>query len=350
MNKFYKVFNYNTKKNAFTLAEILSVLIILGVVAAITIPTTLKRTTDRQNRTRLAKAVSAYDSLIQKVTIENNIVSADKLQKFAIYNQPVLPNEPQEPGDRPIRRNFPTQADYNNARLLYDQEVAQYEENYEQYENNLKAGECENIRRYIKTTSFYNNAENTHGRCVFRAGNIWWDMTNINNTIVAFRPETLMDENIIEIAKNYNDNRAFMLTNIRNETVGAWFTNDVNRANNLSDFVTRQKVWDYIKNEKNVKYVPCTNFQTTDCVNPDIATSSIRGHFVVDSNGNKYSSFVSNCDAKVQECDCEYSCSFQEGGALSRILGRRTGWDLVCTSEKDGCRAYNISGSYSPND
>ena len=338
----------NIFKKAFTLAEVLSVLIILGVVAAITIPTTLKKTTERQNRTTLAKAVSAYESLIEKVTIENNIVNADYLQKFAIYNRPILPNEPEAPGKRPARRDFPTQADYNEALALYNQSVDQYDTDYENYENTLKSGECENIRKYIKVTSFYDRANNNHGRCIFKAGNIWWDMSNINQTIVSFKPEILLDEHILDIAKSYNDKRAFLLTTQRNDTIGAWFSNDVNRANNLSDFVTRQKVWDFIKNEKNVKYVPCTNFQTTDCVNPDIATSSIRGHFVVDSIGNKYSKFVSNCDAKVQKCDCEYSCNFKEGGPLSKILGARTGWDLVCTSEKNGCKPYTITGSYRP--
>ena len=61
------------KKAAFTLAETLIVLVILGVVAAITIPALVRNQMEAQNRTRIKKAMTVYDMLINKIVVENNL-------------------------------------------------------------------------------------------------------------------------------------------------------------------------------------------------------------------------------------------------------------------------------------
>lgn len=72
------MFGLTKTNNAFTLAEILSVLIILGVVAAITIPTTVRRQQERADRTKMLKAMSIYENFVPQFMLENGFnTSAD---------------------------------------------------------------------------------------------------------------------------------------------------------------------------------------------------------------------------------------------------------------------------------
>ena len=65
--------NKKRNKKAFTLAETLITLTILGVVAAITIPGLVRRQIEAANRTKIKKAMSVYDTAINKMVIENGI-------------------------------------------------------------------------------------------------------------------------------------------------------------------------------------------------------------------------------------------------------------------------------------
>ena len=71
-----------TSKKAFTLAEVLITLSILGVVAALTIPTLVNRQSDLAAQTRLKKAISAYEDVAAIYMAENdatrlNVACAD---------------------------------------------------------------------------------------------------------------------------------------------------------------------------------------------------------------------------------------------------------------------------------
>lgn len=65
-----------TGKRAFTLAEVLITLSILGVVAALTIPTLVNRQSDLAAQTRIKKAISAYEDVIGIYMAENEATSA----------------------------------------------------------------------------------------------------------------------------------------------------------------------------------------------------------------------------------------------------------------------------------
>lgn len=72
--------NFHRNK-AFTLAEIIVVLAILGIVAALTIPTVIRRQIEVTNRTKLKKAMKVYDLFIQRYTLENNIHTMAELKE-----------------------------------------------------------------------------------------------------------------------------------------------------------------------------------------------------------------------------------------------------------------------------
>ena len=117
------------KKRFFTLAEILSVVVILGVIASITIPTTIKRGSERANKTKIRKALSVYNTAVEKMLIENN-----------------LPR---------------------SAAGL----------------NNFIGANCQNATNYFRIAQL----ETPNNNCRFKAPDgLWWDITDLTNTIVAF--------------------------------------------------------------------------------------------------------------------------------------------------------------------
>ena len=66
-----------TAKRAFTLAEVLITLSILGVVAALTIPTLVNRQSDLAAQTRIRKAISAYEDMASIYMAENDSARVD---------------------------------------------------------------------------------------------------------------------------------------------------------------------------------------------------------------------------------------------------------------------------------
>ena len=137
-------------KKAFTLAETMIVLVILGVVAAITIPALVRNQIDSQNRTRLRKAMTVYDTAINKMVVENGIKSND-----ALINE--------------------FNADHNN-------------------------NSCAKSRAYFKST------QDGANDCTFRASDgVWWNIEDITHPIIAFNENDLGEADVM------NSNKAFRL-------------------------------------------------------------------------------------------------------------------------------------------
>lgn len=63
--------NKNTCKNGFTLAEVLITLVIVGVIASLTIPTTINNVNKTETVTRLKKAYSTLVQTVNRSTIDN---------------------------------------------------------------------------------------------------------------------------------------------------------------------------------------------------------------------------------------------------------------------------------------
>ena len=127
--------------HAFTLAETMIVLVILGIVAAITVPALVRNQMDAQNRTRIKKAMTVYDMAINKIVVENQLKSERAVRDWADAN-----------------------------------------------------GTCVNSSAYFKVSE--NLVENgNQNTCKFRTSDgVWWDITDILNPTIGLRPGDL-DEN-----------------------------------------------------------------------------------------------------------------------------------------------------------
>ena len=152
-------------KKAFTLAEVIMVLAILGIVAAITVPATIKNTTDRANRVKVRKALTVYEALIEKTRIENNLQSLEEINNWT-----------------------------NND------------------------GNCTNGRKYFKIIKEFN--DNNTPSCKFMTSEkLWWDISTISKPIISFKKEDLTGEK----ATSNKDIAFFMATR---QTENAFRIND----------------------------------------------------------------------------------------------------------------------------
>ncbi|MBQ7450083.1 type II secretion system protein [bacterium] len=70
-------------KKAFTLAETLITLSILGIVAAITIPALINKYTESANRTKVKKAMTTYEKVINSMLIENDLRTEESFKAWA---------------------------------------------------------------------------------------------------------------------------------------------------------------------------------------------------------------------------------------------------------------------------
>ena len=74
-------------KKAYTLAEILIVLTILGIVGTITISSVVKKQFEIQNKTKTKKAMAIYESLINNIIAETELRSDTALRNWAGNNE-----------------------------------------------------------------------------------------------------------------------------------------------------------------------------------------------------------------------------------------------------------------------
>ena len=198
-NSYKDIYNTCKRRVAFTIAEALSVIILLGVIATITIPTTINRMTANQNRTKIKKALATYDSAIRLIVSENRITNKTRLDNY------------------------------------------------------ISANNCQNIYRYFKAIE--------QNGCVFKtADGVWWDVgtanndTTISNVLVAFKRADLTK------AKGWSEttNDAFYF-HTEFDDRGALRIQDTQYSNFIGDvsgildcaktyaFLEKKKMYDYYK-------------------------------------------------------------------------------------------------------
>ena len=140
-------------KNGFTLSETLIVVIVLGIIATLTIPALVNKNKESVAKTKVRKAMAAYESALNKMIIENDLKSDDTLAAWA--------------GDA---------------------------------ENN-----CANSTNYFKKVQ--------GDGCIFKTSDgIWWDISNIERPVISFKEiNTANATQITTNANNANDKTAFVL-------------------------------------------------------------------------------------------------------------------------------------------
>ena len=136
------------KLNGFTLSETLIVVVVLGIIATLTIPALVNKNKESVAKTKVRKAMAAYESALNKMIIENDLKSDDTLTAWA--------------GDA---------------------------------ENN-----CANSTNYFKKVQ--------GDGCVFKTSDgIWWDISNIERPLIAFKDIDLT----VTKANDPADKTAFVL-------------------------------------------------------------------------------------------------------------------------------------------
>ena len=136
------------KNNGFTLAETMIVVVVLGIIATLTIPALVNKNKESVAKTKVRKAMAAYESALNKMIIENDLKSDDTLTAWA---------------------------------------------------GNSDNG-CANSTNYFKKVQ--------GDGCIFKTSDgIWWDISNIERPLIAFKQDDL----ITEKANAANDKTAFVL-------------------------------------------------------------------------------------------------------------------------------------------
>lgn len=167
---------------AFTLAEVLVTLTILGIVASITVPGIVKRQTERTNKTKILKAMTTYESVLQQIAINEGISSISALKSLAKSSSSI---------ERPAKNA-------NGDDIVQTHVIS----------------DCSNLLKYLKvsdnvkvTTGKETARRTSESNCrkIRTSDGLWWDFNSIDKPIVAFKDENLS----ATIANSTDNNDAF---------------------------------------------------------------------------------------------------------------------------------------------
>ena len=306
-----------TVTRGFTLAETLIVLVILGIIASITIPAVVRRQMEANNRARIKKAMTVYDTAINKFIIENQLKS-----DAAVYQ--IAPK--------------------NNCTF-----TSQYFKAVENIEENGNKNLCK-----FKSTD-----------------GVWWDISDILNPIIGLKRNDLTDENSntsFKLSSKFDQNGSLRVNDLAYET--NLNSNDLGALQKIYAFINGEKeetipnkhssyssakVWQNLingkydnecENPKFSEYWPHAD-QCTNCKGCSI-TAGANGEFAVfDEEGNLIID-TTNCSGTFATCSSAYVKSYEYDEN-----NNKTDWFIRCNSitpnmSKEDCTLnYNYS-SYPP--
>ena len=255
------------KKAAFTLAETLIVVAVLGVIATLTIPTLIKQQTETQNRVKVKKSMTAYEKALSSLVIENELRNNSVLSTWA------------------------------------------------QDEANSN---CENATKYFKKSS--------GDGCIFKTSDgVWWNIENIQRPVIYLKKEGITEENKADITQKANDRddkSALVLVGRSDDSSGAvriddlaFETNDpldnsdiqvsklfnfvTKGAVEIAEFVDRRPLVEQWKD----KYGSDCGAQKKACKQTEGGGWGDEAYRFYDENGNTAGYYVENHDYYVKNED-----------------------------------------------
>ena len=227
------------RKNAFTLAETLITVVILGIVAAIVVPNLINRQVENANRTRVKKAMASYEKAINYIIIENDIRTTEGIREFG------------------------------------------------------QDDDCESAKKYFKTV------QDGANDCIFRtADRVWWDITDLSNPLIILK-DSQKDKTKTELqtlAKDVNNKTIFSMVG-RFDDLGTLRVNDngfeQSQANNINNRKYMAKLWGFVNNtviELLSEFVICNANRLTTCT-------------ITSANGQEvtYTKITTNTDTTVDK-------------------------------------------------
>ena len=257
-------------KRAFNLAETLTTMVILGIIAVIVIPNLINRQVEDANRTKVKKAMAAYEKAINFIILENDIKSTEELKAFG------------------------------------------EEEN------------CKFSKTYFKTVQDGTN------NCIFKtADKVWWDITDLTNPIIILKDSQLNKSSaeLQTLAKNVNDKTVFALVG-RFDDLGTLRVNDNAYEQGLDNNFTNQKyvgkLWYFITQSTSVLtgFQKCQAEGATTCTITANGISTTYTKVTTTEDTNINYPCLYNRETKAQECD-EYTSTAKAGDYwITNNLGR----------------------------
>ena len=281
------------RRAAFTLAETLIVLVILGIVAAITVPALVRNQMDAQNRTRLRKAMTVYDMAINKIVVENQLKSDEAVYQLA------------------------------------------------------PKGDCHFTAQYFKVAE--NVVENgNQNLCKFRTNDgVWWDISDILRPVVGLRADDLNNQNSdtrFQLLSHFDKNGALRVDDLAYEQAQNNI-NNINALGKLFAFINGEEPPEKLfinpgsrecseetKNEEG-KYVSCYLYSDSDMGEGMEWASHIE---IYDEESNLISG-SDGCNREILACDTIF-------GKIK--MGDTT---LICSGNEYDCHYETNTGAIADN-
>ena len=218
-------------EKAFTLAETMIVIVVLGIIATLTIPALVNKNKESVAKTKVRKAMAAYESALNKMIIENDLKSDTALNTWAGAN-------------------------------------------------------CANSTNYFKKVQ--------GDGCIFKTSDgIWWNISNIERPIIAFKQDDLAQEK----ANAANDKTAFVL-------VGRFGTDGSLRVDDLGyetghdyegSLAQVQKLYNFLSGKKS------SGTEAVNCDEDDIICKYQRGDSLPTCTDEKKSCIIYEYDEVSNE-------------------------------------------------
>ena len=212
------------KINGFTLSETLIVVVVLGIIATLTIPALVNKNKESVAKTKVRKAMAAYESALNKMIIENDLKSDTALNEWV-----------------------------------------------------GATANCGNPSNYFKKVQ--------GDGCIFKTSDgIWWNISDIERPVISFKEINAgNEEQITANANNANDKTAFVLVG-RFGTDGSLRVDDLGyeiRHDYESSLAQVQKLYNFLSGKKS------SGTEVTNCDEYDIICKYKRGDTLPECSAEK---------------------------------------------------------------